>query len=101
MAAGGVSDPPPAGYYRCRPNRGRRVSSPAPIRPSTRSTAAGKSHGGSAVPREHKFGASPSPVVIQRRAQAARHARASATLLRVAVLVGADILVMSLAYTAI
>jgi len=77
------------------------VSSPAPIRPSARSTAAGKAHGGSAVPREHRFGASPGPVVIQRRAQAARQARASATVLRVAVLLGADILVMSLAYTVV
>ena len=46
--------------------------------------------------RERKLGSSPGPVVIQRRAEAARHARASATLLRVGVLLVADVLALSI-----
>ncbi len=42
---------------------------------------------------------SPGPVAIQRRAQAARNARSSATALRIAALVCADVFVLSLDYS--
>lgn len=80
----------------------RRVSATAPVAKSyfgfvrqfVRTRPADR--GPFAVAREHRLGSSPGPVVIQRRAEAARHARASATLLRVAVLLAADVLTLSI-----
>jgi SAM-dependent methyltransferase len=51
--------------------------------------------------RDLKLRVGPAPVAIQRRARAARHARASATALRVGVLILADLLVLSFDYTAV
>ena len=73
--------PGPEAYYRV-------------VTPSMRARLGAKAP--SVVTREHRFGSSPGPVVIQRRAEAARHARASATLLRVGVLLVADVLALSI-----